>query len=157
MSHGSRPLAIRARYQSESAGYLRLSFSSALHNAISVPHACNHSVQARPPVGEAGGGDTWPLPYMMQEHQSTRRVMSPDLCLKAGEGQYLDHTLGVPLKLLTTAPTVATSITTPPCAPLPLRLRGALTATATITALPNVLASSHKCSTMRRASRQILS
>jgi hypothetical protein len=58
MSHESRPLAIRARYQSESARYLRLSFSKALRSAISVPHACDHSVQARPPVGEEGGGDT---------------------------------------------------------------------------------------------------
>jgi hypothetical protein len=58
MSHESRPLAIRAQYQSESAGYLRLSFSKALRSAISVPHACDHSVQMRPPVGEEGGGDT---------------------------------------------------------------------------------------------------
>jgi hypothetical protein len=58
MSHESRPLAIRARYQSESAGYLRLSFSKALHSAISIPHACDHSVQLGPVVGEEGGGDT---------------------------------------------------------------------------------------------------
>jgi hypothetical protein len=83
--------------------------------------------------------------------------LSPDLCLKAGEGQYLDHALGVPLKSLKTVPTVVTSTTTPPCAPPPLCSRGALTAMATVTALHNALTSSHKHSTMRHASRRILS
>jgi hypothetical protein len=83
--------------------------------------------------------------------------LSPDLHLKAGEGQYLDHVLEVPSKPLRTVSTVATSTTTPPCAPPPSHLRGALTAAATVTALRNALTSSHKHSTMRRASRQILS
>jgi hypothetical protein len=93
--------------------------------------------------------EPWPLPYMMQEHQSTRRVMSPDSHLEIGERQYLDCALGAPLKSLKTVSTVATSTMTPPCAPPPLHSRGACTATATVTALHNVLASSHKCSTMR--------
>jgi len=57
MSHESRPLAMRARYQLESAGYLRLSFSKALRSSISFPHTCDHSVQLGPPVGEGTGGD----------------------------------------------------------------------------------------------------
>jgi hypothetical protein len=58
VSHESRPLAIRARYQSESAGYLRLSFSKALLSAISLPHACDHSIHQGLPVGEGTSGDT---------------------------------------------------------------------------------------------------
>jgi hypothetical protein len=58
MSHESRPLAIRAQYQSELAGCSRLSFSKALHSAISLPHACDHSIQLGPPVGEGTSGDT---------------------------------------------------------------------------------------------------
>jgi hypothetical protein len=83
--------------------------------------------------------------------------MSPDLCPKAGEDQYLDHALGVPLKPLKTVSIVATSTTTPPCAPLPSHSRGALTAVATVTALRNALTSSHKHSTRRRTSRRLLS
>jgi hypothetical protein len=58
MSHESRPLAIRAQYQLESAGYSRLSFSKALCSDISLPHACDHSVQLGPPVGEGTSSDT---------------------------------------------------------------------------------------------------
>jgi hypothetical protein len=83
--------------------------------------------------------------------------VSPDPHLKVGEGQYRDRVLGVPLKPLKTVSTVATNTTTPPCAPPPLRSRGAPTAAATVTALCNALTSSHKRSTIRRASRQILS
>jgi hypothetical protein len=83
--------------------------------------------------------------------------LSPDLRLKAGEGQYLDHVLEAPLKPLKTVSTVATSTTTPPCAPPPSHSKGALTVATTVTALHNALTSSHKRSTMRRASRQILS
>jgi hypothetical protein len=83
--------------------------------------------------------------------------LSPDSHLKVGEHQYPDHALGAPLKSLKTVSTIATSTTTPPCAPPPLCSRGARTATATITALRNVLTSSHKRSTMHRASRQLLS
>jgi hypothetical protein len=83
--------------------------------------------------------------------------LSLDLHLKAGEGQYLDHILEVPLKSLKTVSTVVTSTTTPPCALPPSRLKGALTAVATVTALCNALTSSHKRSTMCHASRQILS
>jgi hypothetical protein len=57
-SHESRPLAIRAQYQSESAGYSRLSFSKALHSAISLPHTYDHSIQLGPPVGEGTSSDT---------------------------------------------------------------------------------------------------
>jgi hypothetical protein len=58
MSHESRPFAIRAQCQSESAGYSRLSFSKALRSAISLPHVCDHSVHRGLPVGEGTGGDT---------------------------------------------------------------------------------------------------
>jgi hypothetical protein len=57
MSHESRPSAIRARYQSELARYSRLSFSKALHSAISLPHVCDHSIHRGLPVGEGTGGD----------------------------------------------------------------------------------------------------
>jgi hypothetical protein len=88
---------------------------------------------------------------------SSTPSMSPNLHLKAGEGQYLDYILEVPSKPLRTMSIVATSTTTPPCAPPPSHSRGALTAAATVTALHNALTSSHKHSTMHRASRQILS
>ena len=58
MSHKSRPLAIRARCQLETARYSRLSFSKALCSAISLPHACDHSIHRGLPVGEGTGGDT---------------------------------------------------------------------------------------------------
>jgi len=58
MSHESRLLAIRAQYQPESVGYSRLSFSKALHSAISLPHTCDHSIQLEPPVGEEASSDT---------------------------------------------------------------------------------------------------
>ena len=58
MSHESRPSAIRARCQLESAGYSRLSFSKALHSTISLPHTCDHSIHQGLPVGEGAGGDT---------------------------------------------------------------------------------------------------
>jgi hypothetical protein len=83
--------------------------------------------------------------------------LSPDLCLKAGEGQYRDHVLEAPLKPLKTVSTVAINTTTPPCAPLPSHSRDALTAAATVTVLCNALTSSHKRSTMRCVSRWILS
>jgi len=83
--------------------------------------------------------------------------MSLDPHLKVGEGQYLDHTLGVPLKLSMTVPTMATNTMTLPCAPPPLHSKGALTAMATITALPSVLASLCKHLTMCYTLRQLLS
>ena len=58
MSHKSRPLAIRAQYQSKPAGYSRLSFSKALRSTISLPHACDHTIQLGPPVGKRTGGDS---------------------------------------------------------------------------------------------------
>jgi hypothetical protein len=58
MSHESRPSAIRAQYQSESARYSRLSFSKALRSAISLPHVCDHSIHRGLPAGEGTGGDT---------------------------------------------------------------------------------------------------
>ena len=54
----SRPLAIRARYQPESVGYSRLSFSKALRSAISLPHASAQSFQLMLPVGEGTSGDS---------------------------------------------------------------------------------------------------
>jgi hypothetical protein len=95
MSQESRPSAVGARYQSESAGYLRLSFSRALRSAISVPHACDHSVQARPPVGEEGGGDIcctvlWSVtvvaPHLVSQLQLSRRVWCCGHCCCAAFG-----------------------------------------------------------------------
>ena len=61
MSHKSRPSAIRAWYQSESAGCSRLSFSKALCSAISLSHTYDHSVQLGPPIDEGTGGDSYIL------------------------------------------------------------------------------------------------
>ena len=58
MSHKSRPMAIRAQYQLESVGYLRLSLSKALHSTISLPHMFDQSAQLAPLVGEGTGRDT---------------------------------------------------------------------------------------------------
>ena len=35
-----------------------MSFSKALRSAISLPHACDHSIHLGLPVGEGTGGDT---------------------------------------------------------------------------------------------------
>jgi len=53
----SRPLAIRARYQPESVGYSRLSFSKAFCSTISLPHVADQSFQLVLPIGEGTGGD----------------------------------------------------------------------------------------------------
>jgi hypothetical protein len=58
MSHESRPSAIRAWYQTGTPGYSRLSFSTTLHSAISLPHVCHHSVHRGFLVGEGTSGDT---------------------------------------------------------------------------------------------------
>jgi len=54
MSHKARLLAIRARYQMESAGYSRLSLSKARHSTISFPHMFDQLAQVLPMVS----GDT---------------------------------------------------------------------------------------------------
>jgi hypothetical protein len=118
-------------------------------NNLNAPMTC-----ARMCATEPSGPSTSEI-QMAQLGQSSR--MSPDPHLKAGEDQYLDYTLGVPLKSLTTAPTVAINTTTLPCAPPPLHSKGVLTAMAIATALPSVLASSRKRSTMHCALRQLLS
>ncbi len=65
-----------------------------------------------------------PYSCVMQEHQSTRRVMSPDPLLRAGEHWYLDHVSEAPSRPSTPAFTAATYTTNPLCAPPPLSPTG---------------------------------
>jgi hypothetical protein len=133
LTHTPEPSPLTTPYQTttpnSSLRTRHLNFPS-VHNAMTTI--------ARTPYASPLLKRTWPSPYVMQEHQSTRRVMSPDLAVKhtstniSPGGLQLESTGTMPI---VNVPTVV----------------------GYTTRLLNAQSSSHKCSTMHRASRRILS
>jgi hypothetical protein len=118
--------------------------TTTLHSSLKTHHLNFPSVPnvtiitAQTPYASPPLKRTWPFLCMMQEHQSTRRVMSPDLAIKhastniSPEGLQLEPTGTMPIM---NAPTVE----------------------GYTTHLLNAQSLSHKRSIMHRASRQLLS
>jgi hypothetical protein len=114
------------------------------HSSLRIHHPSSPSAPnatttiAGTPYASPPSKRTWPSLYMMQEHQSTRRVMSPDLAAKHTSTNISPG--GLQLE----------STGTMPIANVP-------TVEGYTTRLLNAQSLSHKCSTMHRASRRILS